>query len=197
MFARGFRLFLGVAGAAVALPLVAFLLLTTHSQLTAAPHLLEAAVHATLSTVVRPYLLLSLLAAVSLALADVLKPTFCITATISIILMAALLITAYNRRDHLDIAACSVSCAHHVTNVSRITSLRHASGDASCWFIPRSRGYRFSRCYAHDPQLVMHFSNAHYLQLLDATYVLMLLIGLLVAFSAPSSTTTRKDMGAL
>lgn len=191
MFGRNFRVFVGVAGLTVALPLVGFLWLTTNAQLTEAPHLLEAAVRATLSTIIRPYLLLSLLAVVSLALADVLKPTFCITATLSIILMAALLITAYHRRDHLDIAACSVSCARHVTNVTRVTSLRQASEDASCWFILRSENHRCSRCYAHDPHLVMHFSNARDLQLLDLTYALMLVLGLMVVCSAPSLTTSK------
>lgn len=189
MFGRGLRMLVGVAGAAVALPLAALLLLITYNQLTAAPHLLETPMRAILSTVMIPYLLLSLLAALSLALVDVLKPTFCITAFVSIILMAALLITAYNRQDHLDAAACSVSCAHHVTNVSSITSLGHTSEGAYCWFIPSSKARRFSSCYIHDPNLIMHSSNGHYLLLLDVTYLLMLMLGLLVVVSAPFSTT--------
>lgn len=196
MYGRGFRAFVGVAGVAVALPLVAILMLTTLSQLTAAPQLLEAAVRATLTTVMLPYLLVSLLAVLSLALADVLKPTFCIIASVSFIVMVALLITAYSRRDHLDVAACSVSCARHVTNVNSITSLRHVLRGAYCWFVPSSKVHRFSRCYVHDPRLVMHFSGHHYLLLLEGTYALMLVLGLLVVLT-PTSSTTHKEPCAL
>lgn len=192
MFDRDFRMFVGVAGAAVALPLVAFLMLSTHTQLTTAPHLLGTAVRATLSSVMMPYLLLSLLAVLSLALMDFLKPTFCITAFLCIIMMAALLITAYNRRHHLDAAACSINCARHVTNVSSITSLGHAAEGAYCWFIPGSKQHRLSRCYVHDPHLVLHFSNGHYLLLLNVTYALLLVLGLLVLLSAPSSTNRNQ-----
>lgn len=193
MFGRDFRMYVGVAGAAVVLPLVAFVMLSTYTQLTAAPHLLGAAVRGTLSSVLIPYLLVSLLAVLSLALMDFLKPTFCITAFLCIIMMAALLITAYNRGEHLDAAACSVNCARHVSNVSSIANLGHAAEGAYCMFIPGSKQHRLSRCFVHDPHLVLHFSNGHYLQVLDVTYALVLVLGLLVLLSAPSSTTRKQS----
>lgn len=197
MSARSFRFFMGMAGAVVTLPLVASLMVTLYSQLTTAPHLLEVAVRTTLTSVVMPYLLLTLLTAISLALVDAFKPTFCIVSFVSVILMVALLISAYNRRNHLDAAACSVSCAQHVTNVSSIHSMRHDTKDAYCWFIPAStKTHRFSRCYVHDPHLIFSFTNGYYLEVLGTTFALMLILGGLVVLSSPSSTS-RKDSYAL
>ncbi|MPC49344.1 hypothetical protein E2C01_043143 [Portunus trituberculatus] len=198
MSARSFRSCVGLAGTLVVVPMVACLMVTLHTQLTTAPHLLDTAVRTTLNSIMAPYLLLALLTVISLALIDSLKPTFCIVSCVSAILMVALLITAYNRSDHLSAAACSVSCAQHVTNVSSIRSMRQATSGAYCWFVPSStKSHKLSRCYVHDPHLVLSFRNGYHLELMGFTFALLLVLGGLAVVSSPPSLASRKDSCAL
>ena len=198
MSARSFRSCVGLAGTLVAVLMVAYLMVTLHTQLTTAPHLLDTAVRTTLTSIMVPYLFMALLTAISLALVDSLKPTFCIVSCISVILMVSLLITAYMRSDHLSAAACSVSCAQHVTNVSNIHSMRSPTTGAYCWFVPSStKNNRLSRCYVHDPDLVVSFRNGYHLELMGFTFMLLLVLGVLAVVSSPASPASRKESCAL
>ena len=197
MSARNFRLFVGMAGVLVTVPMVAWFMVTLNRQLITAPHLLDGAVRATLTNVVIPYLFLALLSVISLAMVDVIKPIFYIVSCISMILVVSLLISAYKRRDHLDAAACSVSCAQHVTNVSNIHSMTQTTAGAYCRFIPaNTKPNRLSRCYVHDPQLIVSFTCGYYQNVFGITVVLILMLGGLVLVSS-SSSTSHKNFQAL